>query len=165
MTDNQPVLYKRGCLWYGLVLGSILVIVFVLAITLALQSPDSFPANSTVVSKRNRTCIEVMQVQVSEGFPDWHYETHIYYTQLGGWFETRKQVLLNNPTNLWGNPCPVEYISCRRTGTGLSARIEVNMTVPPSSDFGPPVNATLCIINPNQAYPTFQKIAMPLPRN
>jgi hypothetical protein len=86
--SNSLTSYKRGCLWYGLVASAIIAVLFVLGLFLALESPNtSVPAHSILVSAQERTYLEVVDEQVPEGFPDYHYEMRIYYTRLGGWFE------------------------------------------------------------------------------
>jgi hypothetical protein len=138
--------YKRGCLWYGLVASAIIAVLFVLGLFLALESPNtSVPAHSILVSAQERTYLEVVDEQVPEGFPDYHYEMRIYYTRLGGWFEPTRQVLVLCKAYPIANAAIVGFhwaaaengqltIEVKRPKTKDEIWLEVNQSLPSMPD-------------------------------
>ena len=84
-----------GCLQYILVAcAGILLIVGIM-----LAAPDSPPSTLSIpygmmVSEEQNTCFEVEVVYCEKCTPHPGHIMKLYYTQLGGWFQSAKRVLL-----------------------------------------------------------------------
>lgn len=88
-----------GCLQYiGVVGAGILVVIGIM-----LAAPDSLPDSGDLssiarygmmVSDEQNTCLEVRLESCEECTPRLGQVMNLYYTQLGGWFQSTKRVLL-----------------------------------------------------------------------
>jgi len=120
LPGNLPA-RRRGWQYILSVVTGLLVLLLGL-IGLAFEAPNKyFPEDSIVISVQNRTYLRAVYGQVPEGF-DYHYASCIYYTRLGGWFESDEQVLLCS-TLLGG---PKSSLDLSSTGNTKLVRVGTN---------------------------------------